>query len=452
MPTKRDKTTRKLRAILSADVKGYSLLMADDEAFTIQTLKEYRNIMSKFIEQHAGRIVDSPGDNILAEFASAVDAVQCAVEIQKQLKKENDRLVEDKKLEFRIGVNIGDVVKDGDRIYGSGVNIAARIEGLADPGGVCISRNAYNQIKDKLELGYEYLGENKVKNINDPVRVYKVLMAPDDAGRPIGKSRKPSKIKWIGAAAAAIVVIFFVVWQLYYKKSLEVKKEVVNQQAPVSTEKPSIAILPFENMSNDPEQEYFSDGMTDDIITDLSKINGLMVISRNSAFTYKGKKINIPEVAERLGVRYVLEGSVRKAGDQVRINAQLIDAKTDHHIWADRFDDTMKNIFSLQDRVTEKIVSALALKLSPNETNKLASKGTDNIEAHDLYLKGKAHLRRWTRDDLMKAIDYFKQALEMDPNYSQAYVGLAPAFFDSVIGSLNRKKLVAWPNLNRPRY
>ena len=247
-----NKVTRKLRAILSADVKGYSLLMADDEIHTIQTLKTYRSLMSDLIGQHSGRVVDNPGDNLLAEFSSAVDAVECAVEIQKKLKRENARFVEDNRLEFRIGINIGDVVQDGDRIYGSGVNVAARIEGIADPGGISISQNTYDHVKDKLDLGVDYLGEHEVKNIKEPVRAYKVLL---DAGQA---------------------------------KPLEEKLQL--------PEKPSIAVLPFNNMSGDPEQEYFSDGITEDITTALSRSSMLFVISRNSSFTYRGSAVDVRKV------------------------------------------------------------------------------------------------------------------------------------------------------------
>ena len=271
-----NKVTRKLRAILSADVKGYSLLMADDEVHTIETLNKYRGLMSEHIQQYSGRVVDNPGDNILAEFGSAVDAVDCAVKIQNRLKKENAKFVEDKRLQFRIGVNIGDVVHDGDRIYGSGVNVASRIEGLADADGICISRNTYDQVKDKLDLGFEYLGEHEVKNIKEPVRVYRVLMDSDSPRTLVGKK-------------------------------------------PKLPDKPSIAVLPFTNMSDDPNQEYFSDGMAEDLMTDLSKISGLLVISRNSAFAYKGKSIKAKQITEKLGVKYLLEGSVRKAGEYVRI-------------------------------------------------------------------------------------------------------------------------------------
>jgi len=285
-----EKVTRKLRAILSADVKGYSLLIADDEVHTIETLKKYRQIMSDLIDQHSGRVVDNPGDNLLAEFASAVDAVECSVQIQNRFKKENAKYVEDKQLKFRIGVNIGDVVQDGDRIYGSGVNVAARIEGIAEPGGICISRGTYDQIKDKLDLGFDYIGEHEVKNINEPVRVYKILLDSDSL-------------------------------KLLVEEQLELP------------DKPSIAVLPFDNMSGDPEQEYFSDGLTEQIINGLCKVSNLFVIGRNSSFAYKGKSITTMQIAKELGVRYILEGSVQRAGDRVRITAQLIDAITDFHLF-----------------------------------------------------------------------------------------------------------------------
>jgi len=426
------KPTRKLRAILSADVKGYSLLMADDEAFTIQTIKEYRNIISSCIEQHTGRVVDSPGDNILAEFASTVDAVQCAVEIQRLLKKENDRFVEDRRLVFRIGVNIGDVVHDGDRIYGDGVNIAARIEGLAEPGGVCVSRNAYDQIKKKLGFEYEYLGEQQVKNIKDPVRVYKVLMTPADAAKLVDDERKPSKAKWIVAVAAVTsIIIFVIVWQLFEQKPMVVKEEAVQHLAPVSSDKPSIAVLPFTNMSNDPEQEFFTDGMTDELITNLSKISGFLVISRNSSFVYKGKTVPIKQVANELKVKYVLEGSIQRVGDRVRIRAQLIDGTTDHHIWAESYDAVMENIFDLQDKITKNIASVLEVKLTTKEQNRLAAKETANIQAYDAFVKGWEHLLRETPDELEKAISLFEEAIELDPMYSRAQAALAWAYLSS---------------------
>jgi len=432
MSTK-EKVTRKLRAILSADVKGYSLLMADDEVFTIQTIKEYRNIISSCIEQHAGRVVDSPGDNILAEFASAVDAVQCAVEIQRQLKKANNRFVEDRRLEFRIGVNIGDVVHDGDRIYGDGVNIAARIEGLAEPGGVCVSRNAYNHIKKKVGFEYEYLGEQPVKNIAEPVRVYKILMGPVDAGKPIGVKVKPSAKRWVWLLAAAVLVLLGIVtWQSYQKIiTPEYEPASIEKIALPLPEKPSIAVLPFDNMSDDPKQDFFADGMTDELITNLSKISGLLVISRNSSFGYKGKIVPIKQVANELKVKYVLEGSIQRVGDRVRIRAQLIDGATDHHLWAETYDAIMENIFDLQDKITKNIASVLAVKLTTKEQNRLTSKETTNIQAYDAFVKGWELLHRETPDDLVQAISSFEEAIELDSMYSRAHAALAWAYLSS---------------------
>jgi adenylate cyclase len=383
------KVTRKLRAILSADVKGYSLLMADDEIHTIQTLKAYRSLMSDLIQQHSGRVVDNPGDNLLAEFSSAVDAVECAVEVQKKLKKENARFVEDKQLQFRIGVNIGDVVHDGDRIYGSGVNVAARIEGLADPGGTCISRNTYDQVKENLEFGFEFLGEHEVKNIKEPVRVYKVLMEPE--------SPKP-----------------------LVKESLEL------------LDKPSIAVLPFNNMSGDSSQEYFSDGLTEQIITSISKIPGLFVIARNSTFTYKGKAVTVQQVAQEMGVRYVLEGSVQKSGERVRINAQLIDAQTGHHLWAESYDRVLEDIFAIQDDITIKLMEALQVKLITGANYHNYTGRTENIDAYIKFLQGLEYFLRMTAGDNLHAHKYFGEAIAMDQNYSLSYAMLAYAHLNDI--------------------
>jgi len=427
MPTDRDKTTRKLRAILSADVKGYSLLMADDETFTIKTLKEYRSIMSTQIEQHNGRVVDSPGDNVLADFASAVDAVRCAVEVQKVLKEKNKDLPQDKKLEFRIGVNIGDVVQDGERIYGDGVNIAARIESLADPGGICISRNAYDHIRNKLKLGYEYLGEHSVKNIKQPVRVYKILMDPEDEGKLVGIKAKPSAKKWVWPLAIVIVILLGIVTWQFYQRITTPKFEPAsaeNMAFPLP-EKPSIAVLSFDNLSGDPEQEFFSDGITEDIITTLSKTDQLFVIARNSTFTYKGKPVKIKQVAEELGVRYVLEGSVQKSEDQVRITAQLIDAITGHHLWAERYDRDLKDIFALQDEITIKIVTDLQIKLTEGEQARMWGKKVKNIA---IFLKRMEALSLWRKGTIESLIRYGqmgKEIVDMAPESQLGYITLA---------------------------
>ena len=376
------KVTRKLRAILSADVKGYSLLMADDEVHTIQTLKAYRQIMSDLIGQHSGRVVDNPGDNLLAEFGSAVDAVECSVQIQNRLKKENARYVEDNRLEFRIGVNIGDVVHDDDRIYGEGVNIAARIESLADAGGICISRSTYDQIKNKLDMETEYLGEHEVKNIKEPVRVYKVLMGTD------------------------------------------APKPLVEEQLELP-DIPSIAVLPFDNMSGDPGQEYFSDGLTEQIINGLCKVSNLFVIARNSSFAYKGKSISVKQIAKELGVRYILEGSVQRAGNRVRITAQLIDATTDYHMWSESYDRDLEDIFALQDEITMKLISEMEINLVFGEQARLWAGGySSNIEAYTKIFQSVEFQNLFTKQDIRQSIKLAKEAVSLDDSCPFAYVVL----------------------------
>ena len=422
MPTEQ-KTIRKLRAILSADVKGYSLLMADDEAFTIRTLKEYRSIMSAQIEQHNGRVVDSPGDNVLAEFASAVDAVTCAVEIQKVLKEKNDELPDDKKLEFRIGINIGDVVQDEDRIYGSGVNVAARIEGLAEPSGVSISRSAYDQIKDKITLGYEYIGQHDVKNISEPVRVYKILMGPEDAGKLIGEEPTRVRKKWVLplVIVAAIIVTSFA-WYFYQNiVKPDVEPASIENMAFPLPDKPSIAVLPFDNMSGDSEQEYFCDGLTEEIITALSKVPKLFVIARNSTFTYKGKPVKVQQVSEELGVRYVLEGSVRKVDNRLRITAQLIDAIKGHHLWSERYDRELKDILAVQDEITMKIITDMGVKLTTGEQARVSARGTANLDAYLKCLEAREYIFRLNRDSNLIARQRAEEAIALDPEYSIAY-------------------------------
>jgi adenylate cyclase len=423
---------RKLTAILSADVKGYSRLMGEDELATIETLKNYREIMAALINKFQGRVVDSPGDNVLAEFSSVVNALDCAVEIQEELKSRNAELPEDRRMEFRIGVNLGDVVENGERIYGDGVNIAARVESLAEGGGICISGMAFDQIGKKLPLGYEYLGEQTVKNIETPVRVYRVLMEPEAAGRVIGQER-PRLRAWRNAVMAAVVAFVLVaaaltVWNFYFRAP-RIEPASVERMAFPLPEKPSIAVLPFTNMSGDPKQEYFSDGLTEDLITDLSKISGLFVIARNSVFIYKGKTVKIAEVGRELGVRYVLEGSVRKAGDRVRITAQLVDATTEGHLWAERYDRELKDIFSLQDEVAQKIVAVLAVKLTEDEEKRLVRKYTDSMEAYDSFLQGLEYKNRYTKEANVQARQMYEKAIDLDPGFAAAYAFLGLTHF-----------------------
>jgi adenylate cyclase len=369
--------------------------------------------------------VDAPGDNLLAEFSSVVDATECAVKIQQELKTKNAELPDDRKMQFRIGVNLGDVVEEADRIYGDGVNIAARIEGLAEPGGICISRAAYDHVKNKLGIGYEYLGEHSVKNITEPVRVYRVLMGAESAGKVIGEKRFLGKISRRAAIAAIITLIVVACglggWALYLYQSKRIEPASLDKMAYPLPDKPSVAVLPFDNMSADPEQEYFSDGITEEIITALSKVPDIFVIARNSTFVYKGKPVKIKQVSEELGVRYIIEGSVRKAENKIRITAQLIDAIKGHHLWAEHYDGKMGDVFALQDAVTKKIIAALRVKLTPDREANIADWGTKSVDAYDAYLQGVAYRKIHTLENIRKSLDYFKRAVELDPEFSRAH-------------------------------
>ena len=426
------KVTRKLSAILSADVKGYSILMADDEVHTIETLKSHRQIISNLINEHTGRVVDSPGDNILAEFRSVVDAVNCAVKIQRKLEQENSKFVDEKKVQFRIGVNIGDVIQDGDRIYGNGVNVAARIEGLAEPGGVCISRNAYDHTRDKLDLGYEYLGEHSVKNIKQPVRVYKVLMDPKDAGKLIGVKAKPLAKSWIWPLAAVVVILLGIVTWQYYQKITTPEHEPasIEKMAFPLPNKPSIAVLPFDNMSGNPEDDYIADGITEDIITAISKIDAMFVIARNSTFTYKGKPVKVKQISEEFGVQYVLEGSIQRSGDRLRVTSQLIDALTGYHLWSDRYDREMQELFDIKDEITKKIVTELSVEITDGEQARLWAEQTDNFEAWIQFRKGLSFLANWEKkENTAKAKAHFEQAVQFDPEFASAWAALSQTHY-----------------------
>jgi len=409
---------RKLTAILSADVQGYSRLMGEDEDATIKTLTTYRELMTILIQKHRGRVVDSPGDNLLAEFLSVVDAVRCAVEIQEELRVRNAELPENRRMHFRIGINLGDVVQEEERIYGDGINIAARVEGLAEGGGICISGTVYDSIKNKLSLTYESLGEHTVKNITEPVRVYRMRVGPETAVQPQPRY-------WHKAALAAAVVLIvaagaWAIWNFYFRPP-PIEPASVEKMAFPLPDKPSIAVLPFTNMSGDPKQEYFSDGLTEEIITALSKVPYLFVIARNSTFTYKGKPVKIRQVAEELGVRYVLEGSFRKVEDRVRLTAQLIDAITGHHLWAERYERDLKDIFALQDEITLEILRAMEVKLTEGDQARMYRKGTVNIEAYVNALKAIEHNQRFNKDDNMVARRMCEEAIALDPNYARPY-------------------------------
>jgi adenylate cyclase len=400
-------------------------------------------------------VVDAPGDNLLAEFDSVSDAVNCAAEIQRELAEQNAELLYDRRMEFRIGINLGDVVEEEGRIYGDGVNIAARVEGLSDGGGICISGTVYDQVKNKLGFEYEYLGEKTVKNIPDPVRVYRVLSFPGAAAHRVVQAKKTVGRKWskLTLSLAAIFVVLAAAvasWLFYQRQSPKIEAASVERMEFPLPDKPSIAVLPFDNLSGEPEQEYFSDGITDDLITDLSKISGLFVIARNTAFTYKGKPVKIRQVAEELGVRYVLEGSVRKADNRVRINAQLIDATTGGHLWAERYDRHYTDIFELQDEVIGKIVSALTVKLTGVEQAQLARRPTDNLEAYDYYLRAERGVYSEDYSLFIDTLSLYEKAIALDPNFADAHAGYARAAVD--VWRLSYDSVLAGPVARKQAY
>ncbi len=419
-------TNRKLSGILSADVVGFSRLMQEDEAFTIQNLEENKRLISSLVEEYKGRVVDATGDNILAEFASVVNAVDCAVKIQHSLKIKNARLMENRRMNFRIGINLGDVVEEAGRIYGDGVNIAARIEGMAEPGGICISRTAYDHVKTKLELGYEYLGEHELKNISGPVQIYRVLMESETAGRVFDEKRFLGRVS--RRAAIAVIVFLFLAaagsigWIIYSGKARKIEQASPDRMAYPLPEKPSIAVLPFVNLSGDPDQEYFSDGLTEEIISGLSRNPDLFVIARNSTFVYKGKPVKIQQVSEDLGVRYVLEGSVRRDGDRVRITAQLIDAVMGYHIWTETYDREVKDILALQSEIMWHIFRELRIKLVDRErTRDFVSARKVDVEYSETLFLLIRYFNIRTPENLIKARELAERLIELDPADPWAY-------------------------------
>jgi len=418
---------RKLAAILHADVKGYSRLMGEDEQATVRILTACREVMDSLIQKHQGRVVHGSGDSLLAEFNSVIDALQCAVEIQKELKTKDAELPEDRKVKFRIGINLGDVIDKNKDLHGNGVNIAARVEALADGGEICITRAAYDQVRDKLSLGYEYLGEHSVKNIAEPVRAYRVLMDPASAGKVIGEKRVEQRRGLRVALAVAIVILFIagglLIWHTVFPP---VEVASVEKMAYPLPDKPSIAVLPFDNLSGDPKQKYIGDYITENIITALSKISEMFVIARTSSSIYKGKFVKIQQVSEELGVRYVLEGSVQKAGDRIRVTAQLIDAISGHHLWADRYDRDMKDFFNMLDEIAKKVTIELQVKLTEGDIARISHK-TENFEAWGHAITAYSIVRRPTRENVTKARELCEKAIKLDPEYAFAWGTLGAA-------------------------
>ena len=419
----------KLAAIFYADVVGYSRLTGEDEEGTYRRLRTYLDLISKSIQSHNGVVVNYAGDAVLADFPTVSEALTCAAQVQHALKDKNADLPEDRKVQFRIGINLGEVIVDRDEIHGDGVNVAARLEGLAEPGGICISQAVHDALGKKLPLAYEDIGMQQLKNIAEPMHAYSVLLDPSaTTARP---RRFPRRHVWAGAAfavlAAGMAIAFW-----YGPWSPNDGPPSGETVATVPADTPSIAVLPFQNLSDDPNQEYFSDGITNDIITDLSRFSNLFVIASNSVFTYKGKPVNVKDVGRDLGVRYVLEGSIQKVGNRVRINAQLIDATTDHHLWAERYDRELDDIFAVQDELTTSIVAALEVMLTEDEQTRVARQYTSNLEAYDLFLRGRSYLRGTKRTHL-QARQLFDEAIELDPTFAAAYAEKSVTYFSNFI-------------------
>ena len=437
---------RKLASILCAGAEGYGRLMGEDESGTLAALKARLQLIGSLVEKHEGRVLAVHGETLLAGFDSVVDAVQCAVEIQNDLKGRNEKEPESSRMPFRIGINLGDVIEEGGTVYGDGVNVATGLKGLADPGGICISRSVHDHVKNKIGVGYQSLGAHSLTNIAEPVQVYRILPEPDAFGKTIGKAWYRLK-QWQKVAFTLAVALLPVVANLAVKKFIDptisspgIFSFFTEKTALPLPDKPSIAVLPFENMTGDPKQEYFTDGFTEEIITSLSKISSLFVISRNSSFTYKGKPVKLKKVSRELGVRYVLEGSIQKSGDRVRINAQLIDAVSDQHLWAESYDRDMKDIFAMQDEIILKILAALQVNLTDGEQARVWAKGTKNLEAYLRFMQGWGYLVNSNRESVAQARRLAEETIALDPEYADAYVLLGATYVNEVYLGTSRPK------------
>jgi len=428
---------RKLAAILHADVAGFSRLMGADEAGTHRALGELRSAVDPLIAAHGGRIVGTAGDSVLADFASVVDALNCALEMQRATRAINDPLPTDRRLELRIGVNLGDVIVDGDDIFGDGVNIAARLEGLAQPGTVCISQTVYDQVRNKLALNYRPLGAHRVKNIAEPVRAYTVGVP---AAVPPSKRRRCSLLAAAGAIVLAVGAL--VAWALHLDTIGELPwlggapkpLEVASLAAPARlVGRPSIAVLPFKNLSGDTGQDFFSDGITEDVITALGRFSNLLVIAKSASFPLRDKSLAPADIGRLLDARYLLEGSVRRASDRVRVSVELIEAATGRQVWSDAYDGETKDIFAVQQDIARRVVAAAAVRLTRFERERVLTKPTENLAAYEYVLRAREFLSHSSRDKNDEAADLFQRAFDLDPSYAAAYAALGGAHFEAVV-------------------
>jgi adenylate cyclase len=428
---------QRLAAILAADAVGYSRLMEADERTTVTALDAARGVFKAEIEANHGRVINTAGDSVLAVFDAAAGAVTAALAVQRRLDASSREIPDERRMRFRIGIHLGDVIEkaDGD-LYGDGVNIAARLQALAEPGGIIVSEAVRGAVKSRVAAVFDDRGMQAVKNIADPVRAFSVREegAPPPAPTTAPTPRAPRRVIGLAAGSVALVLGVGTSWWLWHSRSAPPAATMssgTTAVAPAPSGKPSVAVLPFDNMSGDAEQAYFADGITEDLITDLSKVSGLFVIARNSTFAYKGKSRDIREIGKALGARYVLEGSVQRNGGDIRVNAQLIDAASGGHIWADRYDGELKNIFGLQDTVTRNVVKALSVELTKDDSDRVARRSTENVQAYDVYLRGWEHYLRQTPEEFRAAIVELKKAVELDPAYGRAYAALAAIYWES---------------------
>ena len=429
-----DLAKRKLSAILSADFKGYSRLMRSDEEATVRTLTEYRLVIAGLVSKYQGRVVDSPGDNILAEFASVVHAVQCGFDIQASLQTENAKLPEDRRMKFRTGINLGDVIQDGNRIYGDGVNVAARMESLAEAGGICVSGSAYDQIEHKFAFGCEYLGEQTVKNISTPIRAYRLTRDENGNGCTVRTQVRKSSNRLLFAVVLGLLILSaggFFTWTFYqHQITASIEAASVDKMVLPLPDKPSIAVLPFKNISGDEKDGLIAKGLTEDIINALSRVKELFVIASASSSAYEGKQVKISQVSEELGVRYVLDGSLQRSKDSLRCNIQLVDAIAGNQIWADRFDRPIGDLFALQDELVRRILVELQVKLTAGEFARIASRKTQNLDAWILFGQGFHEGFKYTRESMVRARELFESAHKKDPDWARPLVGLSWVYWN----------------------
>ena len=432
--------TRKLAAILIADVAGYSRLVGTDEEGTIARLQVLREeVIDPSIAKHGGRIVKTTGDGLLVEFASVVNAARNAVEMQQAMADRNAGLPGDQRIDFRIGINLGDIVVDGDDILGDGVNVAARLEGLAAPGGICVSDRVYADVHGRLDVGFEDLGEQNLKNIAEPVRVYRMLLDPVSASKPIAKPRK-SRSTWSISTAAALLILIAGGGLWWWSWASYVERKDIESATLTQPGKTSIAVLPIDNLSDDPGQEIFVAGLTEDLNAALSNVPELFVVARNSMATYKGKTVDVRQVATELGVRHVLEGSVQRSGDRLRVTMQLIDGINGTHLWSERYDREITDLFDLQDEIVKRVLIELQVKLTVGETARILSRGTNKLDAWLLNIQAEAEAFKWTPEANILARELYQAATEADPNWAQPVAGLAWTYREAVRRGWSKSK------------